>query len=353
MAVNDIAGNKRARQAILSVAGAGRGEGAFIFTGAANTGKAYSARQFAKTLNCLNPGPDHDCCDKCGNCRAIDKVLTRLDEAGRQMFPHTDIEYITTDKAIMSVEDIKEPVEKFNAYRPLALKTKILVVEGCERMNDAAQNAILKGLEEPGKSAAIMLVCNAPDKMLPTIMSRCRRFEISPAGTNEIEKALVKAGIFPPDEAKKAAEFSGGRIGDAVDFERIRENIQFAKGIFEALASKDDKVENIFEAAAAVEAAKTGRKNEAENYRIFLLDILKILSYIYKDLAMEKMGLKKAVQERYGIDAEKLRDYTAAKISVILTLIESAQRDLLNNANNRILFTTLFFNIRKAGLSDD
>ncbi len=353
MAVKDIAGNKRARQAILSMAGSGRGEGSFIFTGAVNTGKGYAALQFAKVLNCLNPGHDGDCCDNCDNCRITGKVLTQLDEEGRQMHPHTDITYITTDKSIMSVEDVKEPVEKFNSYRPLTLKTKILVIEGCERMNDTAQNAILKGLEEPAKGAAILLICNAPDKMLPTIISRCRRFEISPAGTVEIEKALVKAGVFPPDEAKKAAEFSGGRIGDAVDFERIRENIKFAKGIFEALASKADNVEKLFEAAAAIEAAKTGRKKESENYRIFLLDILKILSYIYKDLALEKTGIKRVVKERYDIDPGSLRDYTAAKISSILPLLEAAQRDLLNNANNRVLFTTLFFNIRKAGLSDD
>ena len=353
MAVKDIAGNKRAKQAMLSLAAAGRGAGSFIFTGAENTGKAYSARQFAKALNCLNPKPGADCCDACDNCRAIDRVLTEFDEDGRQLHPHTDITYITTDKATITVEDVKEPVEKFNSYTPLSLKTKILVIESCERMNDASQNAILKGLEEPGSGCAIILLCSAPDKLLPTIISRCRRFEILPAGTAEIEAALVKGGIFTPEEAKKAAEYSGGRIGDAVDFERIKENIAFAKSIFEALARKGDDVEALFNAAAGIEAAKAGKKKETDGYRIFLLDILKILSYIYKDLSLETAGVKRVVEERYGINPAMLKGYSLRKLSKIASLIETAQRDLLNNANNRVLFSTLFFNIRKAGLSDD
>lgn len=353
MAIKDIAGNKRAKQAMLSLAAARKGAGSFVFTGAENTGKAYSARQFVKALNCLTPKADSDCCDGCENCRSIDKVLTSFDDDGRQLYPHTDLSYITTDKTIMSVEDVKEPVEKFNAFAPLNLRVKALVIEGCERMNDSAQNAILKGLEEPGSGCAIILLCSAPDRLLPTILSRCRRFEILPAGLSEIENALVKAGVFNAADAKKAAQLSGGRIGDAVDFERIRENTAFAKTVFEALAKKGDDVEALFEAAARIEAAKAGKKKESEGYRIFLLDILKILSYIYKDLALETAGIKRAVEERYGISPASLKGYSLRKLSAIASLIETAQRDLLNNANNRVLFSTLFFNIRKAGLSDD
>jgi DNA polymerase III subunit delta' len=174
MAVRDIAGNIRAKQMLLSYAGGLKQGTAFMISGEENTGKNFAAFQFAKALNCLNPSEDSDCCDVCENCKMIGRVLGSLDDSGFQQYPHPDIVYITTEKAQLSIELLRDSLTAAGAYRPLKLRKKIVIVNDAERMNAAAANSILKALEEPNPGLVIMLIVNNPEKMLLTILSRCQ-----------------------------------------------------------------------------------------------------------------------------------------------------------------------------------
>ena len=360
MAVSDIAGNIKAKKIILSTA-AGRKFGtAFLFAGEENIGKNFSARQFAKVLNCLTPKPDGDCCDTCASCRLIDKVLGGLDEEGMQAIPHPDIKYINTDKAQLVVSMVRDELNAFNAYMGVQLKKKIMIIQDAERMNKESSNSILKELEEPNDNAVIILIVNQLDKLLPTIISRCRRVDIARASAADIEKALKKA-VPDWDETaiKQAAAFSEGKMGEAFRYEEIKQEIAGAARLFKVMASKKDDVEAIFEAVKTVESmykeAQEKEKKEKKSgiARIFLLDILRILSYIYKDYMLEKLAVKSVMRLKYGINTPDLRDYSVKKLVKITGLIESYQRYLALNANVSLLFNNLFFEIRKVGLSND
>jgi DNA polymerase III delta prime subunit len=360
MAVKDIAGNTMAKKIILSTVQGRKFGTAFLFAGEGNIGKNFAARQFAKVMNCLDPKPDSDCCDECASCKLIDRVIGGLDEEGMQQYPHPDVKYINTDKAQLVVSMVRDELNSFNAYKGVHLRKKILIIQDAERMNKESSNSILKELEEPNDNVLIILIVNQLDRMLPTIISRCRRIDIGRATTEEIEKRLKK--VMPDwDEktVKQAALFSEGRMGEAFRYEEIKLKIAEAAGIFRVMAAKKDDIESIFEAIKAVEGmykeAQEKEKKEKKSgiARIFLLDILRILSYIYKDLMLEKLSVKSVMRSKYGINPADLREYSVKKIVKITALIEEYQRYLALNANVSLLFNNLFFEIRKEGLAND
>lgn len=357
MAIKDIVGNKKAKELLLSFSKGEKGGATYIIDGEEDIGKKFAAIQFAKALNCLNKGEDGDCCDSCENCKLLDKVLGQLDEYGFQQYPHPDIQYITTDKAQLTIDLVRDSLRNLNAYRQVRLKYKILIINDAEKMNKEASNSVLKELEEPKNFSIIILIVNSIKKILPTIVSRCQRINIKRANPEEIEKRLILLGM---DEilVKRAILFCEGKIGKALNFSEIDQHIMFVKEIFNILASKVDDVDKIFDIIKTVngkiEESKTSKiKSSSENMsyqRLFLLDILKMLSYIYKDLLLDKLGIKKIIFPKYNIDINNLRDMDLDIINKILKLLHSAQMDLMANANINLLIYTLLFNIRKVSL---
>ncbi len=357
MAIKDIVGNKKAKEIFLSFVKSERPAASYIISGEEGTGKKFAARQFAKSLNCLNPQEDGDCCDNCENCNLLDKILGQLDEDGFQQYPHPDIQYITTDKAQLTIDLVRDSLTNLNTYRQIKLKYKILIINEAEKMNKEASNSVLKELEEPGDFSIIILIVNNIEKILPTILSRCQRINIKRASSEEIEKKLIESGMDVAS-AKKATLFCEGKIGNALNFIEIEKNILFVKEIFVILADKTDNVDSIFEIIEEINKRLEENKNlkvkkniENMSYqRLFLLDILKMLSYIYKDFLLDKLGIKKILLPKYGIDINSLREMDINIINNILKLINSAQQDLMANANINLLLYTLLFNIRKVSL---
>jgi DNA polymerase III subunit delta' len=368
MAVRDIAGNAKAKDMMLAYASGKKHGTAFMLRGEPNTGKNFAALQFAKAFNCLNPGPDGDCCDACENCRLLDKVIGQLDEEGFQQHPHPDALYITTEKAQLSIDLLRNALSEANAFRALKLKKKIVIVDDAERMNPAAANSILKQLEEPKETLVTMLIVNNSEKMLPTIISRCQPVDIKRATDPEIKERLEKAG-FSGRELDAAVLFSNGRIGEAYSHAKIKENIDMAAGLFKALSSKTDDVEKIFSSLDIIDVKtrekkkKHGKTAEAETpdaekakdtdntgARVYLLEILQLMANMYRDLLLERMEVKNVFNAKYGLVAGDFKAYTERGIMNILKLIETAQRDL-HSANIKVLFSALFFNIRKEGLT--
>ncbi|MCX8093376.1 MAG: AAA family ATPase [Candidatus Goldbacteria bacterium] len=354
MAIKDIIGNKKAKDMLLSFAKSKKAGTSYIINGEEGVGKTFAALQFAKAINCLNQREDGDCCDICENCRLLDKILGQLDADGFQQYPHPDVMYITTDKAQITIDLVRDSLSRLNAYRQIKLKYKILILNDAEKMNKEASNSVLKELEEPGDFSIIILVVNNIQKILPTIVSRCQRINIMRADEREIEEKLIQLGM-DENSAKQAIMFCDGKIEKALNFKEIKSDILFAREIFLVLASKIDNVDGIFEIIKSInekmEENKTRKiKGGMENMtyqRLFLLDILKMLSYIYKDFLLDKLGIKKIITLKYNIDINNIKEMDFKVINTILKLINVAQMDLMANANINLLLYNLLFNIRK------
>ncbi|MDJ0674908.1 MAG: DNA polymerase III subunit gamma/tau [Calothrix sp. MO_167.B42] len=137
---------------------------AYLFTGPRGTGKTSSARILAKSLNCLGSSrPTADPCGKCDVCVGINKSST--------------LDVIEIDAASNTgVDNIREVIERAQ-FAPVQCRYKVYVVDECHMLSTAAFNALLKTLEEPPQYVVFVLATTDPQRVLPTIISRCQRFD--------------------------------------------------------------------------------------------------------------------------------------------------------------------------------
>lgn len=137
---------------------------AYLFCGSRGTGKTTLARLFAKALNCQNPGPDFEPCNQCSSCREI--------ALG------TSIDVLEIDGAShRGIEDIRQINE--NVGYASASTYKIYIIDEVHMLTKEAFNALLKTLEEPPPKVKFFFATTEPHKILPTILSRCQRFNLS------------------------------------------------------------------------------------------------------------------------------------------------------------------------------
>jgi DNA polymerase-3 subunit gamma/tau len=137
---------------------------AYLFTGPRGTGKTSSARILAKSLNCL--GSDRPTATPCGQC----EVCLAIARA-------TAMDVIEIDAASNTgVDNIREIIERAQ-FAPVQCRYKVYAIDECHMLSTAAFNALLKTLEEPPARVVFVLATTDPQRVLPTIISRCQRFD--------------------------------------------------------------------------------------------------------------------------------------------------------------------------------
>jgi len=150
---------------------------AYLFSGPRGSGKTTIARLFAKAINCENRKEGQfEPCDKCSSCLEIlaskSMDLIEIDAAS-----HT------------GVDDIRELIEGIK-FSPVKSKYKIFIIDECHQLSKSASNALLKTLEEPPAHAIFLLATTESHKMIPTILSRCQKFDFKRLQVSEIIKKL-------------------------------------------------------------------------------------------------------------------------------------------------------------------
>ncbi len=153
----------------------GRLAHAYLFAGPRGSGKEAVARTLAKALNCSEK--DHDSCDRCDSCRRVNDDT------------HPDVYWVRPESKSrrIQVDQMREFMKAVNLRSSMGgVKVGIIVDADC--MNEEASNAFLKTLEEPPAQTIILLLCSQPQRLLPTILSRCLRISFSPA-TERIQSA--------------------------------------------------------------------------------------------------------------------------------------------------------------------
>jgi DNA polymerase-3 subunit gamma/tau len=172
---DDLVGQSHVSQTLKNAVAQNRLAHAYLFVGPRGIGKTSTARILAKALNCVN-GPTVTPCGVCDNCREI--------AAGNSL------DVIEIDGASNnSVEDVRELRDNVR-YAPANGRYKIYLIDEVHMLSSAAFNALLKTLEEPPPHVKFIFATTEPQKVLPTILSRCQRFDLHRIPANLIAQHL-------------------------------------------------------------------------------------------------------------------------------------------------------------------
>ncbi|MFA1745134.1 DNA polymerase III subunit gamma/tau [Fusobacterium animalis] len=149
---------------------------AYLFSGPRGVGKTTIARLIAKGVNCLNLKENGEPCNECKNCKAINEGrfsdLIEIDAASNR-----------------SIDEIRSLKEKIN-YQPVQGLKKVYIIDEAHMLTKEAFNALLKTLEEPPAHVIFILATTELEKILPTIISRCQRYDFKPLDLEEMKSGL-------------------------------------------------------------------------------------------------------------------------------------------------------------------
>ena len=180
---------------------------AYLFAGPRGTGKTSSARILAKSLNCLKGNSPTD--QPCGIC-----------EVCRSITNGSSLDVIEIDAASNTgVDNIRELIERAQ-FAPVQCRHKVYIIDECHSLSASSFNALLKTLEEPPSHVVFVLATTDPQRVLPTIISRCQRFDFRriplDAMVQHLQDIAGKENInITPEALLTVAQISQGGLRDA------------------------------------------------------------------------------------------------------------------------------------------
>jgi len=193
----------------------------YIFCGPRGTGKTSTARILAKSLNCIK-GITPEPCNKCENCVSISNG--------------SSVDVIEIDAASnRGINEIRELREKVR-YLPNVLRKKVYIIDEVHMLTTEAFNALLKVLEEPPDHVLFIMATTEPNKVIPTILSRCQRFDFMPIPMDKIKQRLQNIARSEKIAISESAVDLISKYADG--------SLRDADGILEQLAAfGDDKID--------------------------------------------------------------------------------------------------------------
>ena len=202
---DEVAGQKHIIRTLRNALANNKIAHAYLFCGPRGTGKTTMAKLFAKALNC-EEGIGHQC-NKCSNCKEIIEGS------------HPDV--IEIDAASNNgVEQVRDLIDKVN-YLPIKGKYKVYIIDEVHMMTANAFNALLKTLEEPPAHVIFILATTEPHNIIPTILSRCQRYDFTKVADADIEDRMMtileKEGVQYDKAAVRAIiSLADGGMRDAL-----------------------------------------------------------------------------------------------------------------------------------------
>ncbi|OUN61802.1 DNA polymerase III subunit gamma/tau [Faecalitalea cylindroides] len=272
---------------------------AYLFCGPRGTGKTSIAKIFAKMLNCEDES--NKPCGKCTNCKMV------------QNGSHPDI--IEIDAASNNgVDEVRNLIDKVK-YAPMQGKYKVYIIDEVHMMTTGAFNALLKTIEEPPAHVVFILATTEPNKVIPTIISRCQRFDFNKVSQKDIEKRLSIVCKEEKIEIDPEAIFLIAQLADG----GMRDSLSILDQCI-AYCSSNITVDNVREIYGVLTTS----------------DIGKLFEHLY---AHEVDALIQQIQEcsDKGMDLKRLTSdfITLLKESIILDYSSNSQ--LVSNTHKEVI----------------
>jgi len=200
MSFRDVIGHRRIVELLERSIARGTLPPSLIFAGPSGIGKRLIAIATAQALNCTGDPGSRSLCPSCSRvARGVhpDVIVIEPGETGS-----------------IKIDAVRDVIDRAN-YRPFEGRTRVVIVDEADAMVPAAQNALLKTLEEPPPASVFLLVTSRPDVLLPTVRSRCPRLTFRPLPPEDIAEVLVRHGRSDAD-ARAIAATAEGSVGRAL-----------------------------------------------------------------------------------------------------------------------------------------
>src|SRR6476659_5468955 len=202
----DVIGQEHVVRTLRNAIEQGKVHHAYLFVGSRGTGKTSMAKMLAACLNCVN-GPTIEPCGVCESCVSIASA--------------TSMDVIEMDAASNnSVDDIRELRDSVQ-YAPVSGRYKVYILDEAHMLSPQAWNAFLKTLEEPPPATIFVLATTEAQKVLPTVVDRCHRFDFARPTVEQIATVVTRVAAredieIAPDAVALLARHATGSFRDAL-----------------------------------------------------------------------------------------------------------------------------------------
>ena len=307
---------------------------AYIFDGAEGSGKRFLADIFAAALLCEDPRTDEagfpEPCGRCASCLQAD--------AGS----NPDILHPGHEKErSFGVDDIRA-IRADVAVKPYAGRYKIYIIDEAEKMTPAAQNALLKTIEEPPGYAVLILLADGTENFLPTVLSRCITLHFKPVPDTQIVTFLTDRKLASPERAVLIAGFASGSPGRAAalaadeNFTAEREHAEeFLAGL-----SRADAVSLAAEADALTAEDASPAVEMADYMETWFRDVL----IAQATGETERLVFRDCADAVYGMAARM----TPERIQDVFNALAEYRGRIRSNIRKRTALLSLFLAARSA-----
>lgn len=326
MKFSDIIGQKVITESIKRAVEEGKVANAYIFHGAAGSGRKLAASIFAAALNCKSLTGEKPC-EVCNSC------------IKQKSGNHPDVTTIRPSGSSIKIKQIWEVISLVSK-KSVEDGYKVIIFEDAEKMTDEAQNAFLKTLEEPNKDTVFILIVESLNLLLPTIQSRCQIFNFRKLDEHSITEYLSKVQGFSQGQIKLAVSVADGSIGKAL------------KALYDDTYAKkrNDSIRIISEVSNGSKVRVALLTDSVIQSRADALDFVSTCYSFFRDVIIckeldqqsEKILLNSDARNEIIIYSETL---TNEDINCIMEIINNARKQIDFNVSFKNSIDSMLFSI--------
>lgn len=295
---------------------------------------------YVKFVTALPRGRGEDREDNATSKLTKDAIESIREEFNKKVInPFYDLDITGANN--IKISSIRE-IRKFISLDYGDIPYRFILINNAHEMNDEAQNALLKNLEEPPEGIIFILTTSDVDKLLPTILSRCQRIDFNPLGIEDVYKILTEYSRLENEQAKLLSVFADGSVSNALripaeDFEKL---IDTSINILRySLGRRYNTAYTILRDAL----------DEFGNSKIY--DIISIIQKWFSDVNRDRSDLKEQYFSKYRDTIKKFNNkFTEVTITEVQNNLNNFKSILDRNINLNLVAVNIIFEIGHLGI---